>query len=67
MHDALIVEVAHEEWDAAIKLASQVMSGVTPAELHQRTTPPVRWIARPHLDENRKKWGYGQWHPDNNK
>jgi DNA polymerase I-like protein with 3'-5' exonuclease and polymerase domains len=63
MHDALILEVAHEEWAAAIELASQVMSDVTPAALHQRTTPPVRWIARPNLDENRKKWGYGQWHP----
>jgi DNA polymerase I-like protein with 3'-5' exonuclease and polymerase domains len=63
MHDALILEVAHEEWGAAIELASRTMSGVTPAALHERTTLPVRWIARPNLDENRKKWGYGQWHP----
>jgi DNA polymerase I-like protein with 3'-5' exonuclease and polymerase domains len=64
MHDALILEVAHGEWDAALDLASQIMSGITPAEFHQRTAPPVRWLARANLDENRRKWGYGQWHPD---
>jgi len=64
MHDALILEVAHDEWDAAIDLASQIMCGVTPAELHRRTTPPVRWLARANLHENRRKWGFGQWHPE---
>jgi DNA polymerase-1 len=63
MHDALILEVAHDEWDRALTLAGQVMSSVTPPALHERTTPPVRWLARPKLDENRQKWGYGQWHP----
>ncbi|MBI5668187.1 MAG: hypothetical protein HZC41_09290 [Chloroflexi bacterium] len=63
MHDALILEVAHEEWRQALDLASRVMSGVTPAALHQRTTPPIRWLAQPKLDDNRRKWGFGQWHP----
>src|SRR5690606_23233623 len=31
MHDALILEVAHDEWDEAISLASTVMTTVTPA------------------------------------
>jgi hypothetical protein len=26
MHDALILEVAHEEWDKALQLASHIMS-----------------------------------------
>lgn len=64
MHDALILEVAHEEWDAALELASQVMSNVTPQALHQRTKPPIRWVAQPKLEENRRKWGCQQWHPD---
>ncbi len=64
MHDALILEVAHDEWGTALALAGEVMSGVTPAALHERTTPPVRWLARPKLDENQQKWGYGQWHPE---
>ncbi len=64
MHDAVILEVAHEEWDQAISLASSLMSSVTPEEMNNRTTPPIRWIASPKLHENRKKWGLGQWHPE---
>jgi DNA polymerase I-like protein with 3'-5' exonuclease and polymerase domains len=64
MHDALILEIAHDEWDTALELASHVMSHVTPESLHQRTNPPIKWIAKPNLDENRHKWGYQQWHPD---
>jgi DNA polymerase I-like protein with 3'-5' exonuclease and polymerase domains len=64
MHDALILEIAHDEWDQALELASDIMSHVTPDVLHKRTTPPVRWIAQPKLEENRHKWGYLQWHPD---
>jgi DNA polymerase I-like protein with 3'-5' exonuclease and polymerase domains len=64
MHDALILEVAHEEWDAAIQLASDIMSHITPEAMHARTTPPIRWIARPNLVENQHKWGNQQWHPD---
>ncbi|HSK89377.1 MAG TPA: DNA polymerase, partial [Anaerolineales bacterium] len=63
MHDALILEVAHDEWDSALQLASQVMSSVTPPALHERTNPPIRWVAQPKLEENRRKWGYQQWHP----
>jgi DNA polymerase-1 len=63
MHDALILEVAHDEWDAAINLASTVMSTVTPASMTDRTTPPIQWVAQPDLAENRKKWGAEQWHP----
>ncbi|MDX1992618.1 MAG: DNA polymerase [bacterium] len=63
MHDALILEVAHDEWDEAINLASQIMSSVTPASLTERTTPPIRWTAQPNLRENQQKWGAEQWHP----
>jgi DNA polymerase-1 len=64
MHDALILEIAHDEWDEALELASDIMGHVTPETLHQRTAPPVRWIAQPKLEENRQKWGYLQWHAD---
>ncbi|MCC7208665.1 MAG: hypothetical protein IT323_15260, partial [Anaerolineae bacterium] len=64
IHDALVLEVAHEEWDAALDLAVQHMTHVTPEALNKRTTPPIQWAARPNLDENRRKWGAGQWHPD---
>lgn len=64
MHDALILEVAHDEWQQALDLACRIMSGVTPVELHRRTQPPIRWIAQPKLEENRRKWGFRQWHPD---
>jgi DNA polymerase-1 len=63
IHDALIVEVAHEEWGAALDLASVSMRSIIPDELRQRTNPPVAWIARPKLEENMKKWGRGQPHP----
>jgi len=65
MHDALILEVAHEEWDEALALASQIMSNVTPEALNNRTTPPIHWRANPDLEENKKKWGALQWHPTN--
>lgn len=64
MHDALILEVAHEEWDEALQLASSVMTTVTPTSMTERTTPPIQWVAQPDLAENRKKWGAEQWHPD---
>lgn len=63
MHDALILEVAHEEWDAAIQIASQMMTTVTPEHLMNRITPPIRWIAQPNLAENQHKWGAQQPHP----
>jgi DNA polymerase-1 len=63
IHDALIVEVAHEEWDASLDLASTIMRSVIPEQLRNRTNPPVTWIARPNVEENRKKWGKGQYHP----
>jgi DNA polymerase I-like protein with 3'-5' exonuclease and polymerase domains len=64
MHDAIILEVAHAEWTTALNLASQIMAQITPEHLNQRTTPPIRWVARPNLAENRQKWGAQQWHPD---
>ncbi len=64
MHDALILEVAHEEWDAAQEIASQIMISITPEHLNQRTNPPIRWVASPNLQENRNKWGATQWHPE---
>jgi DNA polymerase I-like protein with 3'-5' exonuclease and polymerase domains len=63
MHDALILEIAHDEWDEALALASEKMTHVTPREMHERTKTDIRWVAQPNLDENRHKWGYGQWHP----
>ena len=63
MHDALILEIAHDEWDEAISIASTVMTTVTPASMTDRTTPPIKWVAQPNLTENRKKWGAEQWHP----
>ncbi|MBN8619566.1 MAG: hypothetical protein J0L63_11720 [Anaerolineae bacterium] len=63
MHDALILEVAHEEWEAAIGMASQAMTTITPVHLTQRTTPAIRWVARPNLQENQRKWGAEQRDP----
>jgi hypothetical protein len=40
------------------------MESVIPAELNQRTEPPIQWIARPNLAENAGKWGRNQWHPE---
>ena len=64
MHDALIFEIAHDEWDEAIRLASHIMSNVAPQNFTQRTTPPIQWVAQPDLGENPHKWGADQWHPD---
>lgn len=64
IHDALVLEVAHDEWEVALDLAAHHMTHVTPEALNNRTTPPIQWVARPKLDENRRKWGAGQWHPD---
>ncbi len=63
MHDALILEVAHDEWDEALALASDIMAHVTPEVLMERTAPPIRWVAEPNLEENRHKWGAEQHHP----
>ncbi|MBN1428101.1 MAG: hypothetical protein JXB07_06925 [Anaerolineae bacterium] len=63
IHDALIIEVAHDEWERALDLASETMRTIVPDALRNRTTPPVEWIARPNLEQNQKKWGKGQFHP----
>ncbi len=63
MHDALVLEVARPEWEEALRLASDIMMHITPEELNNRTTPPIRWRAIPNLEENQKKWGALQWHP----
>jgi DNA polymerase I-like protein with 3'-5' exonuclease and polymerase domains len=62
MHDALILEVAHDEWDDALKLASKIMSSIAPKNLTERTSPPIRWVAQPNIKENQHKWGAEQWH-----
>jgi hypothetical protein len=64
MHDALILEVAHKEWTEALFLASEIMTTITPEALNEGTSPPIRWRAAPDLEENRKKWGARQWHPE---
>lgn len=63
IHDALVLEVVHEEWNDALSLASQIMATIAPNDLVQRTTPPIRWRAAPNLIENRRKWGAQQWNP----
>lgn len=63
MHDAMILEVAHDEWDEALKIASDIMSHIVPERFIQRTTPPIQWVAKPDLVENRHKWGGEQVHP----
>lgn len=63
MHDALILEIAHEEWDVAIQMASDIMTSITPANLAERTNPPIQWVAQPKIHENQYKWGAEQWHP----
>jgi len=63
MHDALILEVAHNEWEQALHLASAVMSGITPQALHDATGTELNWVAAPDLADNRHKWGATQWHP----
>ena len=63
MHDALVLEIAHEEWHEALRLASEMMADAAPEALTERTTPPIRWVAQPDLDENQRKWGAEQWHP----
>lgn len=63
MHDALILEIAHDEWHDALRLASEVMSTSVPEALRQRTQPPVRFVAEPDLAENQHKWGAEQPHP----
>ena len=64
IHDAIVIEVAHEEWETALNLAAQTMRAIVPAEWRQRTSPAVGWLARPNLEENQKKWGKGQFHPE---
>jgi DNA polymerase I-like protein with 3'-5' exonuclease and polymerase domains len=63
MHDALILEAAHDEWGEALRLASEIMMNITPADLNNRTSPPVKWVAKPNPEENKKKWGAEQWNP----
>jgi DNA polymerase I-like protein with 3'-5' exonuclease and polymerase domains len=63
MHDALILEVAHHEWNEALQLVSSIMSSIVPESLTGRTHPPVRWIAQPNLEENQNKCGAQQLHP----
>lgn len=65
MHDAIIVSVAHDEWETAIQIACKAMQGIIPDRYNQRTTPPIQWIAKPDFDDNARKWGKGQIHPVN--
>ena len=64
MHDALILEVAHDEWHDALASASAIMSRIAPENLTARTDPPIHWVAQPNFDENEHKWGAEQWHPE---
>ncbi len=61
MHDALILEISHDEWDEALQIASETMISITPG--NDRTNPPIRWRAEAKVTENQKKWGARQWHP----
>jgi DNA polymerase I-like protein with 3'-5' exonuclease and polymerase domains len=64
IHDALVLEVAHDEWNDALELASYHMTHVTSDTDNNRTDPPIRWVAQPKLDDNRHKWGAEQLHRD---
>lgn len=63
IHDAIIIEVAHDEWDTALDMAAQTMRTVVPLKLRQRTSPVIEWLAKPDFAENQHKWGQGQYHP----
>lgn len=63
MHDAMILEVAHDEWDEALNIASEMMSNIVPERFLARTTPQIVWVAKPNLAENQHKWGGEQLHP----
>lgn len=63
IHDAIIIEVAHEEWDTALDLAADRMRNIVPLKLRQRTSPTIEWLAMPDFVQNQKKWGKGQFHP----
>jgi DNA polymerase I-like protein with 3'-5' exonuclease and polymerase domains len=65
IHDAIVLEIDHAEWDEALARATWLMEHeILPGELNARTVPEVRWIAQPDLAENDKKWGRFQWHPE---
>ncbi|MFC1960597.1 DNA polymerase [Chloroflexota bacterium] len=64
IHDAIIIEVAHDEWATALDLAAQTMCTIVPLELRQRTSPAIEWLAKPDFVENQNKWGKGQYHPE---
>jgi len=64
MHDALVIEVKHTEWNQAITIAQDIMQSIVPAELNNRTNPPIQWIAKYDPAENPTKWGKMQTHPD---
>lgn len=54
--ESLIRVVAHDEWNRAFDLASETMRTIVPDALCCWITPPVEWIARPNLEQNRRKW-----------
>ena len=64
IHDSLIISVHHTEWVEALNTASEIMETIVPDDLNNRTTPPIKWEARPNLAENAGKWGKGQYHPE---
>ncbi|MBK8137295.1 MAG: hypothetical protein IPK52_15965 [Chloroflexi bacterium] len=48
MHDALILEVFHEDWTPfSLSFAKCIMSTITPDKSIQRTDPPILWVAQP--------------------
>ena len=54
MHDAFILEVAHNEWNDALVLASTIMSSIAPENLTEQTSLPIHWVAQPNMEENRQ-------------
>ena len=63
IHDSLIISVHHSEWQQALDIASEIMENIVPDDLNNRTTPPIKWEAKPDFEGNAKKWGYLQYHP----
>lgn len=64
MHDAIIMNIALDEYAPVSAMVSEIMEGVLPDDpYNNRTTPKMEWIADCDLKKNAEKWGKFQAHP----